>query len=67
MLSLLKRNNDFVVVTSDFPEEEETRPRKMYQLTADGDIVLDNWLRAPLTWGQVLDERDEWVNWEPAL
>ncbi len=29
MLSHLKRNNDFVVVTSDFPEEEETRPRKM--------------------------------------
>ncbi len=29
MLSLLKKNNDFVVVTSDFPEEEETRPRKM--------------------------------------
>ncbi len=29
MLSLMKKNNDFVVVTSDFPEEEETRPRKM--------------------------------------
>ena len=29
MLSLIKSNNDFVVVTSDFPEEEETRPRKM--------------------------------------
>ena len=28
MLSLLKRNRDFVVITSDFPEEE-LRPRKM--------------------------------------
>ena len=29
MLSHLKRNSDFVIITSDFPEEEETRPRKM--------------------------------------
>jgi len=36
----------------------ETRPRKMYQLTALGERLLNAWLREPLPWSEVLDERD---------
>jgi len=36
----------------------ETRPRKMYSLTARGEDMLLRWLRAPLPWSEVLDERD---------
>jgi DNA-binding PadR family transcriptional regulator len=36
----------------------ETRPRKMYTLTPLGEQLLDEWLRSPLPWSEVLDERD---------
>ena len=55
---ILKRLEKLGCVQGELEVVHETRPRKMYTLTPLGDELLDMWLRAPLPWSEILDERD---------
>jgi DNA-binding PadR family transcriptional regulator len=55
---ILKRLEKMGYIEGELEIVYETRPRKMYHLTPRGEEMLDNWLRAPLPWNEVLDERD---------
>lgn len=55
---ILKRLEKQELIVGELEMVYETRPRKMYTLTPEGEEALDTWLRGTLTWGEVLDERD---------
>src|SRR5512138_1711667 len=55
---MLKRLENQGYLTSELESIYETRPRKMYSPTPLGLAVLDEWLRRPLTRGEVAVERD---------
>lgn len=55
---ILKRLEKQKCITGELELVYETRPRKMYTLTAHGAVLLDQWLRAPLSWTEIMDERD---------
>jgi DNA-binding PadR family transcriptional regulator len=55
---ILKRLEKLGCIEGELEIIYETRPRKIYRLTALGEELLINWLRAPLPWNEVLDERD---------
>ncbi|MBN1563833.1 MAG: PadR family transcriptional regulator [Anaerolineae bacterium] len=55
---ILKRLEAQACIVGELELVYETRPRKMYTLTDHGSVLLDQWLRAPLSWSEVLDERD---------
>jgi PadR family transcriptional regulator PadR len=55
---ILKRLEKQGYIVGELEIIHETRPRKMYNLTSLGEESLDDWLRRPLTWSEVLDERD---------
>jgi len=55
---ILKRLEKLGCIEGELEVVHETRPRKMYRLTERGEDLLVNWLRAPLPWSEVLDERD---------
>jgi DNA-binding PadR family transcriptional regulator len=55
---ILKRLEAQECITGELELVYETRPRKMYTLTDYGADLLDQWLRAPLSRSEVLDERD---------
>ncbi|MCD4685627.1 MAG: PadR family transcriptional regulator [Anaerolineae bacterium] len=55
---ILKRLEKQGLIVGELEMVHETRPRKMYTLTPEGEAAVDAWLRGPLTWGEVLDERD---------
>ena len=55
---ILKRLEKQGCIAGELEVIHETRPRKMYRLTPLGEELLDQWLRAPLPWNEVLDERD---------
>jgi DNA-binding PadR family transcriptional regulator len=55
---VLKRLEQYGLIAGELEMVYETRPRKMYTLTPLGEQVLDDWLRGPLSWNEVLDERD---------
>lgn len=55
---ILKRLEKQECITGELELVYETRPRKMYTLTAHGGELLDQWLRARLSWNEVMDERD---------
>lgn len=55
---ILKRLEKQGLITGELEIVYETRPRKMYRLTPLGGRVLDDWLRGPLRWSEVLEERD---------
>jgi DNA-binding PadR family transcriptional regulator len=55
---ILKRMEKLGCIAGVLEIVHETRPRKMYTLTPLGEELLDAWLRAPLPWNEVLDERD---------
>jgi DNA-binding PadR family transcriptional regulator len=55
---ILKRLEKLGCIAGELEMVYETRPRKMYRLTPLGEQLLDAWLRGPLSWNEVLDERD---------
>ncbi|MBN2305696.1 MAG: PadR family transcriptional regulator [Anaerolineae bacterium] len=55
---ILKRLDKQGLIAGELEIVYETRPRKMYRLTAQGGTVLDDWLRGPLAWSEVLEGRD---------
>jgi DNA-binding PadR family transcriptional regulator len=55
---ILKRLEKQDCIVGELELVYETRPRKMYTLTDLGGDLLDQWLRAPIPWNEVLDERD---------
>lgn len=55
---VLKRLESQGCIVGELEMVYETRPRKMYTLTPLGEQLLDAWLRGPLPWSEVLDERD---------
>jgi DNA-binding PadR family transcriptional regulator len=55
---ILKRLEKLGCIEGELEIIYETRPRKMYHLTAWGEEILNSWLRAPLPWSEVLDGRD---------
>ncbi|NLF75108.1 MAG: PadR family transcriptional regulator [Chloroflexi bacterium] len=55
---ILKRLEKEDLIVGELEIVYETRPRKMYQLTDQGEQALGEWLRGPLSWNEVLDERD---------
>jgi PadR family transcriptional regulator AphA len=55
---ILKRLEKLGCIEGELEIIYETRPRKMYRLTALGEEILNGWLRAPLPWSEVLDGRD---------
>lgn len=55
---ILKRLEKLGCIVGELEVVHETRPRKMYRLTSPGEQMLDAWLRGPLSWSEVLDERD---------
>jgi DNA-binding PadR family transcriptional regulator len=55
---MLKRLEKLGCIEGELELIYETRPRKMYRLTPLGEQLLDAWLRGPLPWNEVLDERD---------
>jgi DNA-binding PadR family transcriptional regulator len=55
---ILKRLEKLGCISGELEMVHETRPRKMYRLTSAGDQLLEAWLRGPLSWSEVLDERD---------
>ncbi len=55
---MLKRLEQHEIIAGQLEMQYETRPRKMYTLTARGESLLDSWLRAPLTNREVGQERD---------
>ncbi len=55
---ILKRLEKQGVISGELEIIYETRPRKMYKLTALGERLLDDWIRAPMPMAQLLDERD---------
>lgn len=55
---VLKRLESQGCIAGELEMIYETRPRKMYTLTPLGEELLDAWLRSPLPWSEVLDERD---------
>ncbi len=54
----LKRLEQAGIIAGRLEMTNETRPRKMYTLTATGESLLDDWLRAPLTKNEVGEMRD---------
>ena len=55
---ILKRLEKQACIIGELELVHETRPRKMYTLTDYGANLLDQWLRAPLSWSETLNERD---------
>jgi PadR family transcriptional regulator AphA len=55
---ILKRLEKLGCIVGELEIIYETRPRKMYTLLPLGEELLDTWLRAPLSWSEILDERD---------
>jgi len=55
---ILKRLESQGVIGGELEVVHETRPRKIYRLTALGENLLDEWLRSPLRDSELLDERD---------
>lgn len=55
---ILKRLEKQALIEGELEIVYETRPRKMYRLTPSGGSALDDWLRGPLRWSEVLEERD---------
>ena len=55
---ILKRLEKLGCIAGELEIIYEMRPRKMYTLLPLGDELLNAWLRAPLSWGEILDERD---------
>jgi DNA-binding PadR family transcriptional regulator len=55
---ILKRLEKLGCIAGELEMVYETRPRKMYRLMPLGEQLLDAWLRGPLSWSEVLDERD---------
>ncbi len=54
----LKRLEQAGIIAGRLEMTYETRPRKMYTLTPNGEAMLDDWLRAPLTRNEVGEMRD---------
>ncbi len=54
----LKRLEQAGIIAGRLEMTNETRPRKMYTLTAQGESLLDEWLRASLTKNEVGEMRD---------
>jgi DNA-binding PadR family transcriptional regulator len=54
----LKRLEQQEIISGSLEIQHETRPRKIYSLTAFGEDLLDNWLRAPLSSHEVMEEHD---------
>jgi DNA-binding PadR family transcriptional regulator len=55
---ILKRFEQQGLIAGELDLVYETRPRKMYTLTPQGEETLDEWLRGPMPWSEILDERD---------
>jgi DNA-binding PadR family transcriptional regulator len=55
---MLKRLEKVGILASELEMIHETRPRKMYTLTALGEELLEAWLRAPVTKNDVSEDRD---------
>jgi PadR family transcriptional regulator PadR len=55
---ILKRLENQDLIAGELDMVYETRPRKLYRLTPQGETVLDDWLQGPLTPTQILEERD---------
>lgn len=53
----LKRLERHGIIEGELEAIYETRPRKVYRLTSIGERLLDEWLRAPLSQTEVLEER----------
>ena len=55
---ILKRLEKENAISGELEMVYETRPRKMYSLTPDGENLLDDWLRSEIKETEVLEERD---------
>lgn len=55
---MLKRLEKHNIIAGELEMIHETRPRKMYTLTPQGEALLDAWLKAPLSSHDVSEERD---------
>ncbi len=55
---ILKRLENQELLSSELEFIHETRPRKIYSLTAMGEEILDEWLRRPLSKREISVERD---------
>lgn len=55
---ILKRLEKQVLIVGVIEAVYETRPRKVYALTATGEVLLDEWLRRPLDNREILERRD---------
>lgn len=54
----LKRLEKQGLIAGEVESVHETRPRKVYRITGQGETLLDKWLRSPLTMTEALEERD---------
>lgn len=54
----LKRLEKNEIITSEIQVVSETQSRKVYSLTPRGEILLDQWLVAPLTESELLEEHN---------
>ena len=55
---ILKRLEKQGVIAGELEAIHETRPRKMYKLTTDGEDLLDEWITMPFTTSELLEDRD---------
>ncbi len=55
---VLKRLEKLGLIASTLEVVHEMRPRKVYRLSPDGEVILDEWLRRPPTISEVIEEYD---------
>lgn len=55
---ILKRLEKEKYITGELEQVYETRPRKMYTLAPTGEQAMREWILAPLTWDEVLNDRE---------
>ncbi len=54
----LKRMEQQRLIVGEIEAVRELRPRKVYRLTPDGELLLDAWLKKPVMFGVSFQDRD---------
>ncbi|HEX3054496.1 MAG TPA: PadR family transcriptional regulator [Aggregatilineaceae bacterium] len=59
---ILKRLERAEIILSELDISSESNPQKIYSLTPTGEMLLDNWLKKPVTMVDILDIPDVLLN-----